>query len=995
MARLLYRLGRTVAAHPVIVLVVWIVAAAGVTVLVKAVGAETDNNLSLPGTDSQDTTDLLEREFPPQQNGSNPIIFHLSRGSVEDSTNKQAITRSYDAIKKIPFVHSAVSPFSQEGAGQISQDKKTAFISVLLNVGSNDLTEEQAQRVVDAAEPGEKAGMEVVAGGSIGSTLSPNDTASSDLIGILAAMVILTFTFGTVVAMGMPIGTAILGLTTALGAIGLFGHLISVPDIAHTVATMIGLAVGIDYALFLVTRHLTQLRDGMEMHESIAQAVGTAGSAVVFAGCTVVVALVSLVVAGIPLVSSLGYTAAVAVATAVLAAITLLPALMALAGRHINSVALPGRLRPSVKPGKKGIWGTWGAFVVRRPYVPIVLAALILVPLIIPTADLQLGQEDIGQTPKSTMERQAYDLMAAGFGPGYNGPLLVAAAIHPAAKADPTVTAQENQLEKLQKELEAEQKQGEQMQSEVEAGKASLERQEAKLESKEVALDAQADELRSEQASLEAEQAALEARAAKLQAKRDRLAAEAHALAAQARRLAARLAFLRLRERQIEELLATATNPTRIARLEARLARVQAAEQETVAELKSVGSQGRRLAAQARTLAAQAAALEQQKQPLEAQAAQLEAEGAALQRQGAKLQKQGNALEREAAALEEQADQLQALQAKAAKQQKRAKQLQSELTKTLTKAGGDDRATDPRLVKLQDALIGTKGDSLVSPPELNKTGNAAVYTVIATTAPSAPATADLVRTLRSSVIPENTGEGVVAYVGGSTAGGVDLAAEITDRLPIVILTILLLSMLVLMVAFHSLLIPLQAALTNLLTALAAFGVLTAVFQWGWGIGLVGVETSADSVPIASYVPLMMFAILFGLSMDYQVFLLSSVNHQRTAGESDRQAIALGLQRSARIIAAAALIMISVFSSFILNGDPVVKQFGVGLSSAVALAATMVLVLAPGVLTMFGKWAWWFPDALGRVVPRIDVEGASLSDDKAPVSVQSARPARTR
>ena len=155
MARLLYRLGRTVAAHPVIVLVVWIVAAAGVTVLVKAVGAETDNNLSLPGTDSQDTTDLLEREFPPQQNGSNPIIFHLSRGSVEDSTNKQAITRSYDAIKKIPFVHSAVSPFSQEGAGQISQDKKTAFISVLLNVGSNDLTEEQAQRVVDAAEPGE------------------------------------------------------------------------------------------------------------------------------------------------------------------------------------------------------------------------------------------------------------------------------------------------------------------------------------------------------------------------------------------------------------------------------------------------------------------------------------------------------------------------------------------------------------------------------------------------------------------------------------------------------------------------------------------------------------------------------------------------------------------------------------------------------------------------------------------------------------------------
>ena len=324
--------------------------------------------------------------------------------------------------------------------------------------------------------------MEVVWGASIGSTLSPNDTSSSDLIGILAAMVILTFTFGTVVAMGMPIGTAILGLTTALGTIGLLGHLTSVPDIAHTVATMIGLAVGIDYALFLVTRHLTQLREGTEMHESIARAVGTAGTAVVFAGCTVVVALVSLVVAGIPLVSSLGYTAAVAVATAVLAAVTLLPALMTLAGRHIKSIALPAWLRPSEKAGKKGIWERWSGLVVHRPYVPILLAALILVPLIIPTFDLRLGQEDIGQTSKSTMERQAYDLMAAGFGPGFNGPLLVAAAIHPAAKPDPAVTAQENQLKALQKELEAEQKQGEQMKAQLEAGQAKLERQETTLE---------------------------------------------------------------------------------------------------------------------------------------------------------------------------------------------------------------------------------------------------------------------------------------------------------------------------------------------------------------------------------------------------------------------------------------------------------------------------------------------------------------------------------
>jgi uncharacterized membrane protein YdfJ with MMPL/SSD domain len=902
---------------------------------------------------------------------------------VTDPASKQAIIASYKAITKIAFVHSAVSPFSQEGAGQISKDKRTAFIPVLLDVGSNELTTEQARRVVDAADPGTKAGMEVVAGGSIGTTLSPIDTSSSDVIGILAAMVILTFTFGTVVAMGMPIGTAILGLTTALGVIGLFGHLTSVPGIAPTIATMIGLAVGIDYALFLVTRHLMQLREGVEMHESIARAVGTAGTAVVFAGCTVVVALVSLVVAGIPLVSSLGYTAAVAVATAVVAAVTLLPALMALAGRHIGSIALPAWLRPSERPGKKGIWGTWAGFVIRRPYVPIVLAALILVPLIVPVFDLRLGQEDVGQTSESTMERRAYDLMEAGFGPGYNGPLLVAVAINPAAEPDPAVTAQENQLEALQKKLEEEQKEGDRMKSELEAGQAQLERQKAQLERRQAALDAQADELRSEQASLEADQAALEAQAARLQAKRDQLAAEARALAGQARRLAARLAFLRLRERRIEELLATVTDPARIARLEERLARVLAAQEEVVAELRLVKRRALRLAEQARILEAQAAGLERQEQSLEAQAAELEAEGASLERQGARLEKQANALEREAASLERQADQLKALQAKAAKQQKKAKRLQSELETTLTKAGGDDRATDPRLVELQDALLATEGDQLVSPPELNKAGNAAVYTVIATTAPADPATAELVETLRSSVIPDSTGEGLVAHVGGSTAGNVDLAAEITDRLPLVIVTILLLSMLVLMVAFRSLLIPLQAALTNLLTALAAFGILTAVFQWGWGIDVVGIDTSADSVPIASYVPLMMFAVLFGLSMDYQVFLLSSVNHQRTAGEGDRQAVGLGVQRSARVIAAAALIMISVFSSFILDGDPVVKQFGVGLSSAVALAAVMVLMLAPAVLTVLGQWAWWFPETLGRVVPTIDVEGAGLTAPDVP------------
>ena len=360
MARLLYRLGRLAAAHPLLVVAVWIAAAVGVTVLVGKVGADTNNSVDLPGTGSQAATDLLETGFPPQQNGSNPVIFHVTKGKVTDAANKTAITDSFKAIKKIPYVHSANSPFAQGGSGQISKDKKTAFISVLLNVSSNDLTTAQAQRVLDAAKPARQAGMEVVGGASIATVLSPNDTSTSDLIGILAAMIILTFTFGTVVAMGMPIGTAILGLTSALGTIGLLGHVMDVPNISHTVATMIGLAVGIDYALFLVTRHRSQMKAGMEFHESIARAVGTAGTAVVFAGCTVVVALVSLAVAGIPLVAALGYTSAIAVGTAVLAAVTLLPALMALAGRHINSLALPGRLRRIRGWGEGGAVGSLG-----------------------------------------------------------------------------------------------------------------------------------------------------------------------------------------------------------------------------------------------------------------------------------------------------------------------------------------------------------------------------------------------------------------------------------------------------------------------------------------------------------------------------------------------------------------------------------------------------------------------------------------------------------
>ncbi|HET6642599.1 MAG TPA: MMPL family transporter, partial [Gaiellaceae bacterium] len=283
MARFLHGLGRFAAHRKWVVIGAWVLAAAAVVLLVRTYGSNTSDNLRLPGTNSQAATDLLADRFPPQQNGSSPIVFHVDTGEVTDSKNKSAIEASHQAIVKLPHVASATDPFSQQGAAQISKDKRTAFIPVLLDVGGDELTEELAQEVLDTTAPAENAGMEVAAGGPIGTELSEPKTESSELIGLVAAMIILAFTFGTLVAMGLPIVSAIVGLLIGLSLIGLLGHLVTVPTIAPTLATMIGLGVGIDYALFLVSRHRTQRREGLPLEESVAMAVATTGTAIVFA----------------------------------------------------------------------------------------------------------------------------------------------------------------------------------------------------------------------------------------------------------------------------------------------------------------------------------------------------------------------------------------------------------------------------------------------------------------------------------------------------------------------------------------------------------------------------------------------------------------------------------------------------------------------------------------------------------------------------------------
>ena len=1034
-ATFLYRVGGLCARHRVLMLLVWILLTAGIGVLVSRIGAETNDDVSLPGTDSQEATDLLTEKFPPQQNGQSPIVFHVTTGTITSSENKQAIENSYKAIVKVPHVYSATDPFAEGASSLISDDKKTAYIPVLMDLSASELTEDEAQAVLDAAEPGRKAGMQVAAGGPIGSELSEPATESSEVIGIIAAMIILTFAFGTIVAMGMPILVAIIGLACGLGLIGLLGHLTQVPSIAPTLATMIGLGVGIDYALFLVMRHLHQVRGGMDVRESIARAVGTSGTAIVFAGTTVVIALLALAVAGIPLVTALGYSSAVAVVTAVIGAVTLMPALLSIAGHRILSLRLPKFLHPAEKPPGKGLWAAWARFVTGHPWLAVLLAACILIPLIIPFFSLNFGQEDIGATPKSTTERQAYDLISEGYGPGYNGPFLIATELDPKATADPIVIENKADAEALQNELEQEQQQGQDQQQQLEeegdqlkADQADLEQQQAELERQQTELEQEAAALQSQGAELERQAAELRAEEARLRVEEDRLRgqeaavrAEETRVRAEARRLfreaerllregkaiEAGLAASQAQEQDLEEEIAATTDPAELEQLESELASLQQEQERLESELATVRSRGEELAARARRvlaealevrrraegLRAEAASLARQATPVAAQAAELEtqkreldAEAAQLASQGAELEQEGEELKQEGAELQARADDLQAqqaaledLQAEAQVQQQEAEELQNVLTEQLTKAGGDERATDPRLVALQDALTATNGVEFLSPPFVNDSGNAAIFSLVPTTAPSDEATADLVETLRNDVIPTALAGsiGIAAFVGGSTASNVDLATEIQDKLPYVILTVLGLSIVVLLLAFRSLLVPVQAVVTNVVCVGAAFGVLVACFQWGWGISLVGIDIAGDSVPIASYVPLMMFAVLFGLSMDYQVFLLSQIDQHRAAGESDREAARSALAFSGKVIAAAALIMIFVFGSFILNGDPVVKQFGVGLAVAVALAASMVLLLAPALLVLMGRGTWWLPGWLGRILPKLDIEGEAL------------------
>jgi putative drug exporter of the RND superfamily len=796
MAAPLYSLGRGCIRFRWLVLGVWIVIVLGLVLWAKHVGSETTDNLTLPGADSQKATDVLNKRFPIQANGTNPVVMKVPAGAkLTDKKYADAVDATVKSLRKQPGVASATSPLSKAGQNLLSKDKTIGYISLVLRDSPSALTVDEAHRIIDAEQPARDAGMQVATGGYLGQKVSKPSTESSEAVGLTAAVIILLFTFGTVVAMGLPIITAILGLAAGLSIIALLGQVVDVPTISPTLATMIGLGVGIDYALFIVTRHKAQAAGGMEINESIARSIATSGGAVTFAGSTVIVALISLFFAGIPLVATLGYTAAIAVFIAVLAAITLLPALLGILGRHIFSLKLP--LPQPPHDARPHGWARWARFIARHPIPAVVISVIFLLVLALPVRNLHLGQTDTGALPKSTTARQANDLLTEGFGPGTAGPLLISVQLTQPAQPD------KKQADDLKRKHDQQQKQAQQ----------------------------------------------------------------------------------------------------------------QAAQQQQQA----------------------VASLEAQGVP--PQQAQAQAQQQAQQNQAKNKSKQ---------------------QASQAQYQQQLKALQSP-------------ASDPRLTSLQKTLKKEPGVASVTPPLVNGKGTDAIYTVTPTTSPWERQTEDLVKHLRDTTLPGATkGQGMTANVGGRTAGFIDLAERITSKLPLVILIVVSLACILLMLAFRSIAIPIKAGLMNLISIGAAFGVVTFIFQEGHGASLLGLP---GPVPIVSFVPLMMFAILFGLSMDYEVFLMSHMQeHYRESGDN-HEAVVDGLAATARVITSAALIMVCVFGSFILNGDPTVKQFGVGLSVAIAIDATVVrCVLVPAVMELMGKANWWMPAWLDRGLPHISIEG---------------------
>ena len=529
---LLYRLGAFCARRAWLVLLVWACVVAVVATGWVLLGARTSNDIRLPGTETQAATDFLAKEFPPQQNGQSPVVFHAAQGTLLDPAARRAVEESVRRMKAVPHVSSVTSPFARGARSLLmSEDEKTAIAQVLLDVNGGQVTRELASEVMAAAQPARDAGLQVEAGGVLGVRLSEEKSRRSEMIGLAVGIVILAITFGALVAAGMPIITAIVALVTGLGLIGLLGHVVDIPVVAPTLATMLGLGVGIDYALFIVFRYRDELHGGADVREAVARAMATSGSAVVFAGVTVIIALLSLLVARVPLIGAMGYASALAVLVAVLTAITFLPAVLGVVGRRIDALRLPWR-RGSGARARGGqhlgaLGGRGDPAPVDQPHRRAGGAAAA------GGADADADPGPGGHRRLAHVDDPAprYDLISAGARagrqrPSAGGHALLAGRPSRARRTRPRRTRAERLARELEKDA------------------ARLKRQGKALERRGEALKADKAALERRAAALKARQAALEAQAAPLLARKDALLAQQQQLLAQKTRLLARAAAL-------------------------------------------------------------------------------------------------------------------------------------------------------------------------------------------------------------------------------------------------------------------------------------------------------------------------------------------------------------------------------------------------------------------------------------------------------------------
>lgn len=752
LSKALLRLGASAARHPWRVIAAWLIAAALVVLAAVACGGRTADSMTAPGLDSQRAAELIERAGTGQEGmTAQVVVTPLDDGATffDDDGARTALTRLRAEVKRLPHVLGTSDPAgaldmggdTAVRGGLVSADGRIAVVRVQYPDQSR-LSAEDLDALLDLGDRlRTELPLRIEMGGSLFYAFSDPDGGASELIGLLAAAAILFLAFGSLVAAALPIGMAVFGLTVGVATMTVLAGVTDVPTFAPVLGSMVGLGVGIDYALFVLARHREYLARGLDPQAAAGRAVATAGRPVVFAGGTVVVSILGLAVANVPFMTVGGVAVSIVVLTMVLASVTLLPAFLGAAGPRLARAGRIGRALqtrelgrlarrrdPAAGAAHAAGWRRWIGHVSRHPVPYAVGAAGLLLTATLPVLGLHVGLPDDGSLPQSRTERRAYDLVAEGFGPGTNGPLVIA------------------------------------------------------------------------------------------------------------------------------------TDPT-----------------------------------------------------------------------------------------------------------------------------GDPGVLD----RLVGAVAADPGIASVAPTHIDRATGIATLVVFPTTSPQDKATADTIARLRTDVLPTAIGHGPArAHVGGAAASLSDVGRRTSQRLPVFVAAVLAMSFLLLMLVFRSLLVPLKAVLLNLLSIGAAYGIMVAVFQWGWGGALIGLEAT---VPIVSFIPMFLFAILFGLSMDYEVFLLSRVREEYLRSGDNGTAIVEGVSRTARIITSAALIMVAVFLSFAVAEDPSAKMFGLGLATAIFIDATVVrMVLVPATMTLLGRTNWWLPRWLDRILPRGPV-GTDGTDADAESTGETPRP----